>query len=256
MNLISLHSVPRSGSSWLQSIFEAHPNIKTVFQPLFSYTFKNYINKNSTKDDFNNFIDKIKDTKDDFCCMKSNFHTNNNKIDIIRFQKENIKTIFMKHTTHHNLIETFIKLYPKIKIIGLIRDPCSVIYSQMNAKYEKLNDWLDGKDKNQDKKENFFGFNKWLEVKEIFYNIKEKYPKNIIIVNYEDLVKNTINEIKKICDFCNLDIHNNMIESIKLMKSKTYEYDYSVFKKENTIEKWKGKLDNRIVNYIKNTYVT
>ena len=40
----------------------------------------------------------------------------------------------MKNVHHHNLIETFIKLYPSIKIIGLIRDPCSVIYSQMNAK--------------------------------------------------------------------------------------------------------------------------
>ena len=56
----------------------------------------------------------------------------------------------------------------------------------------------------KNKEENFFGFNKWLEVKEIFYKIKEKYPENIIIVNYEDLVKNTIVEIEKICKFCNL----------------------------------------------------
>ena len=61
----------------------------------------------------------------------------------------------MKNVHHHNLIETFIKLYPSIKIIGLIRDPCSVIYSQINAKHEKLKDWLNGKDKNQNKEENF-----------------------------------------------------------------------------------------------------
>ena len=116
---------------------------------------------------------------------------------------------------------------------------------------EKLKDWLDGKDKNQNKEENFFGFNKWLEVKEIFYTIKEKYPDNIIIVNYEDLVKNTLVEIEKICKFCNVIFHNNMKESIKLMKSKNEEYDYSVFKNENTLYKWRGKLNNKIVKYIK-----
>lgn len=250
MKLISLHSSPRSGSTWLQSIFEAHPNIKTVYQPLFSYAFKNCINKKSTKKEFKNFINNILKTNDEFCCMKSDYHTNNKKTDIVRFDKEKIETVLMKHTSHHNLIETFIKLYPSIKIIGLIRDPYSVIYSQMNAKHEKLKEWLNGKDKNQEKDENFFGFNKWLEVKKIFYKIKEKYPENIIIVNYKDLVKNTIVEIKKICNFCNLDLHKNMRESINLMNSKNEEYDYSVFKKEDNLNKWKGRLDDKIVKYI------
>ena len=88
MNLISLHSCPRSGSTWLQSIFEAHTNIKTVYQPLFSYAFKNRINKNSTKEEFNKFIDEIKDTNDEFCCMKANLHTNNKKTDIITLELE------------------------------------------------------------------------------------------------------------------------------------------------------------------------
>ena len=70
MHLISLHSCPRSGSTWLQSIFEAHPNIKTLYQPLFSYAFKNCINKYSTQNEFNKFVLDIEKTNDDFCNMK------------------------------------------------------------------------------------------------------------------------------------------------------------------------------------------
>ena len=88
MKLISLHSCPRSGSTWIQSIFEAHSNIKTVYQPLFSHTFKNCINKNSTKEEFNKFINDIEKTDDEFCNMKSNLHTNNKKTNIIRFKKK------------------------------------------------------------------------------------------------------------------------------------------------------------------------
>ena len=252
MNLISLHSCPRSGSTWLQNIFEAHPNIKTFYQPLFSYAFKNQINEDSSKKDFDDFVNNIRNTDDEFCCMKANLHTNNNNIKNVSFKKDIVNTILMKNVHHHNLIETFIKLYPTIKIIGLIRDPCSVIYSQMQAKHEKLEDWLDGKDKNLNNDENFFGFNKWLEVKEIFSYIKKKYPNNIIIVNYEDLVSNTKYELDKICEFCHIYLHKNMLESIDIMKSKNDNYDYSVYKNEDTLNKWKGKLDEKIVSYIIN----
>ncbi len=61
-NIISIHSVPRSGSSWLLSIFDSCLNTKCLYQPLFSYKFKNYLNTNSTKNDFNKFIDNIKET--------------------------------------------------------------------------------------------------------------------------------------------------------------------------------------------------
>ena len=66
MNVISLHGVPRSGTTWLQSIFEAHPNIKTIFQPLFSYAFKNKINYTSTKKEWKEFIYGMLETKDEF----------------------------------------------------------------------------------------------------------------------------------------------------------------------------------------------
>lgn len=252
MKIISLHGVPRSGTTWIQSIFESHPNIKTIYQPLFSYTFKNKITNESIKEDWDEFIKGMLETEDDFCNMKSNYHTNNGKTDIIRYEKEEIKNLFMKNVHHHNLIEKFIELEKDIKIICLIRNLNSVIYSQMSAKHEGLIDWLDGKDKNQNKPENYFGLNKWIEFKNNCLRLKEKYPNNITIINYEDLVNNTSVEINKILNFCNINNHKNIKDVIIKNKSKNNSYDYCVFKNENTIEKWKGKLDNKIINYIKN----
>lgn len=252
MKIISLHGVPRSGTTWLQSIFEAHPNIKTIYQPLFSYEFKNKINKESSKKDWDDFVNGMLETKDEFCNMKSDLHTNNGKTDIIRYQKEEIEYLFMKNVHHHNLLEKFIELEKNIKIICLIRNPESVIYSQMTANHEGLKDWLDGEDKNQNKSENYFGFNKWLEFENNSLNLKELYPKNVIIVNYEDLVNNTNNEIERVFKFCEIDKHKNIDDVIKQNKNKNDNYDYSVFRNKNTIEKWKGKLDQKIVNYIKN----
>lgn len=247
MNLISLHSAPRSGSTWLQYIFESNPNIKTILQPLFSYKFKNIITESSSTHDFSNFINEMKLTDDDFCNLKSHLHESNNIFDL---KKEKIKHILMKNVHHHHLIEKMIELYPSIKIIGLTRNPESVICSQMNSS-EKLKDWLNGEDKNENKKENFFGFNKWLEIEEIFRNVKDKYKDNVILIKYEEVVENPVEEIKKICAFCNIEYHNNMEYAINLMKSKHSDNNYSVFKTEDTINKYSSKLEPKIYNYIK-----
>ena len=250
MKLIAIQSCPRSGSSWLLSLFNSLENTKILFQPLFSYKFKNYINYNSTKEDFNNLLEQLYETNDDFCCMKSNLHINNNSNVLPKYNKTSISTIVMKHVTHNNLIEKYIELYPNIKIIGLIRNPKSVIYSQINAKKENLKDWLNGKDKNISE-EFFFGFNKWLEVKKKYENIKQKYPDNIIIINYENLVNDTINEMKKILNFCNLEFTKDIENCINLTKSKNDDNDYSVYKTEDTINKWKD-LNSDIIQYIDN----
>jgi len=252
MNTILIHSVPRSGSSWLLSLFNSHPNIKALYQPLFSYAFKNIINENSTKEEYDNFIKKLIETNDDFCCMKSNFHTKGNITEYNIGNKGKLKYLCLKHVTHHYNITKFIKHNPDVKIIGLIRNPCSVIYSQMNAEKELLKDWLNGSDKNLGLKENFFGFNKWKELNSIFYNLKREFPSNIIIINYEELVNNTELTIKTIFDFCNIDFLPEVSEFIKITKSENSDYDYSIFKNEDTINKYKDKLSSEIVEYIIN----
>jgi len=224
INIISLHSAPRSGSTWLNTIFNSHPHIKTCYQPLFSYKYKNIINENSTSNDFNIFINNLLTCDDDFINMNAEYHGNYPK-----YEKNDINTVFLKNVHHHHLIEKFIELNNNIKIIGLNRNPINVINSQMNASKEKLKDWLNGTDKNISE-EYFFGFNKWLEINKMFINIKNKYPNNIIIVNYENIINDTENEIKKICDFCNLNFHENMRKCIIELKSKSSNYDYSVYK--------------------------
>lgn len=42
MHKIAIHSVPRSGSTWLGEILNSSANVKYCFQPLFSYKFKEF----------------------------------------------------------------------------------------------------------------------------------------------------------------------------------------------------------------------
>lgn len=255
-SVISIHSVPRSGSSWLLSIFNSIANTKCVYQPLFSYAFKNVLSPASTKSEYDSFIDNISKTDDDFCTMRSKLHTNNGTIEPPNFNKTGIDYVVMKHTTHHHLIEQLLRFDENIKIIGLIRSPEDVISSQMKASHERLIDWHNGMDKNKDDiANNYFGFNKWNEATGYFIKLKKKYPTNVYLLNYEDLVQNPLNEIRGLFAFCNLELTESTQTFIQLSTNTTSEYDYSVYRSKLQSMNKCSALSPEILQFIRDNTI-
>ena len=72
---LAIHSVPRSGSSWLGQIFNSSPSVCFRFQPLFSYAFKDYLNKESTMEDILRFFEVIARSNDDFLLQKDKVYS-------------------------------------------------------------------------------------------------------------------------------------------------------------------------------------
>ena len=66
MKRIAIHSVPRSGSSWLGQIFNSSVKVCFRFQPLFSYVFKGYLDEKSSREDILTFFKLIAKSNDDF----------------------------------------------------------------------------------------------------------------------------------------------------------------------------------------------
>lgn len=64
--LLAIHSVPRSGSSWLGSIINSSPSVTYKYQPLFSYAFKGALNENSSETEINTFFKNISICNDNF----------------------------------------------------------------------------------------------------------------------------------------------------------------------------------------------
>lgn len=255
MQVISINSAPRSGSTWLQTIFEAHPNTVSKYQPLFSWDHKNCINEESTVEDFQQFIKDITKNDNEFINRKGAYHEGTtNHIPV--FTKETITSLVMKHVRNHQLLETFIKLCPDIKIIGLIRNPCATINSFVSNKTEfkdaTFDSWKTAESRNISKEE-YFGYDKWKEVVDIFESLKVKYPDNIIIVQYENLVE-LPEEINKLFSFVGLSMTDSVQTFIKESHNSDFvnEHDTSVYKDKSVTEKWKTQLDPTIKDYILN----
>ena len=59
MQRIAIHSVPRSGSTWLGQIFNSSSLVIYKYQPLFSYAFKGRLSPQSTNNKIVQFFDEI-----------------------------------------------------------------------------------------------------------------------------------------------------------------------------------------------------
>lgn len=257
MKKIAIHSVPRSGSSWIGQIFNSSPDVNFKFQPLFSYAFKDYLNEESTKNDINIFFRLIADSFDQFLLQQD-------KIDkgiYPLFQKnEHLTHIVYKEVRHHHILENMLKVDPKVIVIGIVRSPYAVISSFLNAPrefrkdlgWDELKEWQHANKKNLTRPEEFYGYEKWKEVTLLFQKLKEHYPDRFYLVKYDKLLSDTLKEVENIFDFCNIEITNQtknfLMQSRKVNKNDTY----SVYKSKYTDDNWKKSLNPIIIDIISN----
>lgn len=251
---IAIHSVPRSGSTWLGSIFDSHPKVAYRYQPLFSYSHKGMLTPNSSKKEIDTFFQDILNTTDDFVLQKDAINSGK----IPSFPKEKPTHIVYKEVRYHHILANLLQKDQDIRIIGLIRNPFAVIHSWLNAPKEfrkdlgwnELEEWRFASKKNLDKPEEFNGFEKWKEVVMIFEDLENKFPERFKIVLYSDLIHQPAIQIKKIFQFCDLSIHKNTLAFLNTSEQTINNDAYSVFKSKNSDISWVNRLDKNIINEI------
>lgn len=253
--VVIIAGVPRSGTSWLGQVFDSSPNTVFRYQPLFSYAFKNAINKHSTKHEIQNFFQDIYLSDDDYINQTDNrlkgLYPTFDKYDDPFF-------LVYKNVRYHYLIKKIIKLFSNVKVIGIIRNPCAVMNSWLSIKNDgaaiqkdlnPMKEWRYARSKNISSEE-YYGFEKWKEAAYLFNDLTDKYPNQFRIIRYEKLVENTYENTKKLFKFVGMKLDKQTIEFLDLCHKKNKDHIYSVFKSKKVVDKWKENLDSRIKNKI------
>ena len=253
---IAIHSVPRSGSTWVGNIFNSHPKVNFNFQPLFSYALKDCLADDSSKEIIDNFFIKLRETNDPFIKQ----HKNIERGIIPEFKKELNQThVVYKEVRYHNILNNLMTTDSDVIVIGLIRNPFATISSWLDAPKEfrkelgwiKDDEWLDAPQKNMGKKEEFNGYNKWKEVTRLFLKLKASYPQRFYILNYDDLLENLNEIVLDLFKFCDLSMTTQTSKFLHNSTSKNNLDSYSVFKKKENDDSWKSNLSPSIIKQIK-----
>ena len=255
MKRIAIHSAPRSGSSWLGQILNSSPKVCFRFQPLFSYAFKDYLNDKSSREDVIDFFENIAKSLDDFLLQKDKIENG----EYPSFAKDDEFThIVYKEVRYHNILENLLVQDEDLKVIGLVRNPFAVISSFLNSAREFRKDlgWIEAEEwrlaekKNKNKDEEYFGFEKWREIYFLFIELKRRYPDRFLLVIYDDLIEDTVNQVKKIFKFCDLEINEQTYSFIQRSNVSAREAVYSVYRDKKQDINWVSTLDKVIQNMI------
>ncbi len=252
MDKIAIFGAPRSGTSWLGQIFNSHPDVALRFQPLFSYGHKGSLSERSSADEIRAFFEDILHTQDPFALMASDMQKN-----YPVFQKSAAPThIAFKETRYLHIIENILNRCSEIKIIGIVRNPLAVMASwilapkEFDPAWDIHKEWRGAPSKNQNRPEEFYGFDKWIESTEAFLRYKNKYPHQFMLVRYDELSKSPSDTAKKMFEFCGLDVCQQTLNFLLASKSRHDSDPYSVFRARASDDSWRSVLPAEIVDQI------
>lgn len=253
MKKIAIHSVPRSGSSWLGSIVDSHPEVVYKYQPLFSYQFKGAINEASTESEIAHFFDQLYTSSDSFIDR----HRQKESGIQPTFEKREERVLVYKEVRYHHVLENLIAKAEDLKLVLLIRNPLSVLSSWYKAPKEFRKDlgwefnveWRNAELKNDNLIENFYGFNKWLEATLLFEKLVKEYPDKCTIVRYIDLINDPIDTTTELFSFLDLSFEEST--QLFLENHKNIQDPYSVIKSKKTDDDWKDFIPSDIVEEVR-----
>ena len=254
LDRIAIHSVPRSGSTWLGQIFNSCPQVVYKYQPLFSYAFKGRLDPTSTTEQIREFFGEIAEAKDEFL----------DQVEAVEAGivpdfgvKETPRFVVYKEVRYHHILENLVRQDSGLKLVGLIRNPLSVLASWRKAPREFHpdwnfeNEWRTAEKKNQGRPEEFYGFDKWIEFGTILMRLEKAYPDRVRLVGYSDLIRNTRNIIEDVFEFCGIPMGPETIKFIDESRRSHQDDVYSVFKSKTDDAVWEEVLPPRIVEAVR-----
>lgn len=252
MKNIGIFGTPRSGTSWLGHIFNSHPDVALRFQPLFSYGHKGSLTAHSTADEIRTFFDEILYSRDAFATM-----TAESQKSYPAFNKSAQPShVVFKETRYLNVVENMLAQCGEVKIVGIVRNPLSVLASWMLApkefspKWDIHAEWRKAPSKNLGRPEEFFGFDKWKNSTEAFLRYSARYPDQFMLVRYDELNRAPLETTARVFEFCDLEVCSQVEEFLVASKSRHDPDPYSVFRAKANDNHWQGVLPDEIVRQI------
>ncbi|NVO20911.1 MAG: sulfotransferase [Bacteroidetes bacterium] len=265
---------PRSGTTLLRTLFDAHPNVTTPVECAFiinmnqkygkirSWTkdmlleFYEDVQKHIKFDTWNINLDTLK--ADLLECEGENTFQNVCKVVYFDYEslfpKEEIKWIGDKNPVYATYTPELLKLFPDAKFIHLIRDPRDNIISLKNVDFEGPFTAL-------------LAY-RWEHSARKLHYIKKKHPDKFYTIRYEDLVSEPTKYYRELCDFLSIPYNDSVFEFYKIqgeaMKKfnveKIMKYHKSLLSPINTkkVNLWKTELperDIRITEFVAGRWI-
>ena len=266
INVFFILGRPRSGTTLLRTLFDAHPNVSIPFEGrvIAKLYFKYSKEKKWTEKKLINFYNDLFKIKDiaawefspDLKLEMLRLGNNATFERLIKVVYLNVNSLFKKEkiiligdkNPYYSIRKSYYKIlkstFPNAKIIHLVRDYRAHYNSMAKIDFENTQ----------------MGNVAWRWV--YSYNIiKSAFANspNYIFLKHEDLTKNPEQELKRLCGFLNIDYQSSMLEFYKIKDVVLAKYGKEVLKIHSSLlnpvtdgfnDKWKAALTEKQIKYL------
>lgn len=179
---LAIFGCPRSGTSWLGQLFNAHEAVAYRYQPLFSYEFKNWFGERGVSDEsLAAFGEALLGAQSDFVLQ-----------DLRPAKVPPLTHLVWKEVRYHALMPALAALPGLHKLVYIHRPSLQVINSwyqapkEFRAGQDIHAEYLHAPSKNTDPCE-YNGFVKWKESLALALAVKAAQPGKVVFVSYDRL---------------------------------------------------------------------
>jgi hypothetical protein len=222
---VAIFGCPRSGTSWLGQLFNAHESVAYRYQPLFSYEFKDWFGRHGVNSDsVAAFGQALLDARSDFVLQD------------LRPRKVPTAThLVWKEVRYHQLMPALAAQPTLHRLVYIHRPPLDVI----NSWYQAPKEFRDGQDihaeylhapsKNTDPCE-FNGFARWKQSIALALDLQQQAPNKVLLLSYDRLRRNPKAQLGALFEAVGLSLSTQVQDFITASTSQHEDDAYSVFR--------------------------
>lgn len=183
MQHVAIFGCPRSGTSWLGQIYNAHPQVLYRYQPLFSYEFKDWFGHHGVSDaSLAAFHNALRNARSDFV------------LQALRHPKLGPPShLVWKEVRYHELMSQLLARSGLDHLVYLVREPVATINSwylapkEFRAGQDIRAEFRNAPTKNGSDPGEYNGLERWKASVAMALELQQRDPSRVKIVSYEAL---------------------------------------------------------------------
>jgi len=268
-NMFFICGAPKSGTTWLQRLMNSHPEVVCKGEGHFiekfvlpmAEVFRGHNAKMSLVADavYSGNPYYRQTSNDEFFRICHDFIFNK----IAEGEKGTAVYFGDKTPRYYEYIRNIKNIYPKSKIICILRDPRDLVVSRF---YHAARAGVEGiftVDSESRKSQIKLTISQFINCVSIINDAKDKYNNDIFITKYESLIGNSIFETKEIFKFLGANSDSELIERIVLQNSfqsmtnrRPGEMDKESFLRKGIVGDWVNEITDEEEKFIRETVMS
>ena len=247
--LAVITGLARSGTSWIGQIFDSSPDVRYRMSPLFSYEFKNAVREGATRADWERVLRGSYGSDNEF--MNQTYRRTAGEYPTFATKQPEPPLLVIKFNRFQNLVEEMLDLFPELKIVGVVRNPCGAIHSWITAPKEfppdadPLEHWRSGACKKTGWGD-YFGFDDWKWIARLYLRLAAERPAQFRLLRYEHFVADAPRQSRELFAWLDLPWGPQTEDFLARSQQTFVPGDYSVFKPAEVKDRWRAELQPAI----------